>query len=246
MSQSTYDTISDFYVDFVAQNVNQPDSTLSIATRTLLSVVGPVEHKIVCDLGCGEGHLARLMAKQGAQVTGIDISAKLLARGCAQNASEQIIFVQDDAQTLASCDAQMFDLVVSNLALMDIPDLQATYAAVYRVLRPKGRFVFSITHPCFQSPHMVVEPGTDNSRVACRISQYVEEGIWYSANQAGVRGQVGAHHRILTTYVNSLIKSGFTLEQIEEPTLPVGDYDSPHSQLQMHVPSLLVVSAYRE
>ena len=246
MSQSKYDTISDFYVDFVAQNVTQPDSALSTAKRTLLSLVGPVEHKTVCDLGCGEGHLARLLATQGAHVTGVDISAKLLDQGRAQATLEQIIFIQDDAQTLASCGDQTFDLVVSNLALMDIPDLQATYAVVYRVLRPKGRFVFSITHPCFQSPHMSVEPSTDNSRVACRVTHYAEEGFWRSTNQAGVRGQVGAHHRTLATYLNSLINVGFTLEQIEEPTLPIGDYDKPHSQLQMYVPSLLVVSACLE
>ena len=45
--------------------------------------------------------------------------------------------------------AASFDLVVCNMALMDIKDYAAAIREAARVLKPGGEFVFSILHPCF-------------------------------------------------------------------------------------------------
>ena len=63
-----------------------------------------------------------------------------------------IRYLVDDAQSLASLGDESFDLVVCQLALMDIPDLEAVLAAVARVLKEGGSFVFVIGHPCFLAP----------------------------------------------------------------------------------------------
>jgi hypothetical protein len=102
------------------------------------------------------------------------------------------------------------------MALMDIPDLAATYQAIHRVLRAGGWFVFSITHPCFQSPHAQWIP-SDDGTVSRRIVTYFEEGFWRSGNPDGVRGKVGAYHRTLSSYLNELLRTGFDLARIVEP-----------------------------
>ncbi len=75
-----------------------------------------------------------------------------LARGKGSVPDCEVSFVVDDAQRLAAFDADSFDGVTSQLALMDIPDLEATLSAVHRVLEPGGWFVFVIVHPCFSRP----------------------------------------------------------------------------------------------
>ena len=244
MSHAAYDAIVDDYAAFVERNLADPASVLSVATRGLLDLAGPVTGLAVCDLGCGEGHLARYLAGQGAQVVGVDISAALLQLARARSGSD-VRFVQDDAQQLRTLADGGFDLIVSNLALMDIPDLPATYAAVRRILRPGGRFVFAVTHPCFQAPGARIETDATGNFRARSISRYTEEGFWRSDNPIGIRGKVGAYHRTLATYANELLAAGFTLMRLAEPGPPEGEYGDPYTQAQVQVPAVLVVEARR-
>jgi hypothetical protein len=114
------------------------------------------------------------------------------------------------------------------MALMDIPNLARTFSNVWRVLATGGSFVFSITHPCFQTPGSRQIELENNAADAERaheersgagrlVWEYFEEGFWRSDNPAGVRWRVGAHHRRLDTYINTLIDAGFLLERILEP-----------------------------
>ena len=45
------------------------------------------------------------------------------------------------------------------------------------------------------------------------VRGYFREGFWRSDNPNGVRGQAGAYHRTLSTYVNAIPGAGFTIEQ---------------------------------
>jgi hypothetical protein len=99
---------------------------------------------------------------------------------------------------------------------MDIPDLEATLQAAWRVLRPRGWFVFTITHPCFQAPHSTWVTRADGS-TSREIRGYFEQVYWHSKNVAGLRGKVGAYHRTLSTVINTTIRAGFTIEHMAEP-----------------------------
>jgi SAM-dependent methyltransferase len=152
----------------------------------------------------------------GAEVIGVDLSADLIEIAQGEEFSNDIKYIVDDAQTLSSIEDEHFDLVVCNLALMDIPDLHKTLKTVWRILRTEGTFVFSITHPCFEAPHAQWVTAPDG-KVSREISNYVEEGFWRSNCSEGVRGKVGAQHRMLSTYINTLAQTGFRIIQIVEP-----------------------------
>src|SRR5690606_39005882 len=109
--------------------------------------------KKICDLGCGQGELSRRLAEAGGVVTGIDFSQKLL--DIAQNypSSVSIDWIHDDAQELKKVPSEQFDIVVSNLVLMDVPDFQKVFQSSYRILKHDGIMIWIIMHPCFQSPH---------------------------------------------------------------------------------------------
>jgi ubiquinone/menaquinone biosynthesis C-methylase UbiE len=220
-----YDAIAPWYDQMVHSNSLAGDEML----RHLLDLIGPIQGQQLCDLACGQGYVARALAQQGAHVTGIDLSSELIAIALRDEASDPlgITYLVDDATTLTTLTDACFDGVVCNLALMDIPDLEVTFRSVWRILRPAGWFVFAITHPCFAAPHAEWRTSPDGV-ISREIFTYLTEGFWRSTNPKGVRGQVGAYHRTLTTYLNTLIQTGFALERTAEPqargSVPVPGY----------------------
>ena len=139
-----YDAIAAWYGEQVRDGLLH-----DLALPALLDVIGGVANRDVCDLAWGQGVVARLLAARGARVTGLDISAALLAiaRDYEATAPPGIAYRRDDAQRLDSVPSATFDGVACNMALHDIPDLAACCNAVARILRPGGWFAFAVTHP---------------------------------------------------------------------------------------------------
>lgn len=96
----------------------------------------------VLDVGCGNGALSRAAAARGATVTGVDISAPMLARARERATAEglAIDFVEADAQVHAF--AEPFDAVVSRFGVMFFADPEAAFANLAAALRPGGRLAF--------------------------------------------------------------------------------------------------------
>lgn len=119
------------------------------------ALCGEVAGLRVLDVGCGSGYLARGMARRGARVTAFDISPRMIELAREREAAEPLGIdyrVLDAAETGDAFAAASFDLAASCLALQDMPDPAAALHGVRRVLRPGGRFVASITHPCTDTP----------------------------------------------------------------------------------------------
>lgn len=213
-SDSPYDAIADWY----QATLQEGSPVQAVGLPALLELAGDVAGLTVCDLACGTGVAARELARRGATVTGTDISSPLLA--IAEEKEKQdalgIVYRQGDAQSLELWDNAAFGGIVCNLALMDIVDLNACLKTVSRLLRPSGWFVFTITHPCFQMPDSRWT-GKRGGIVKREVRGYFKEGWWRSDNPHGVRGQVGAFHRILSTYVNALTEAGLAIETMREP-----------------------------
>jgi ubiquinone/menaquinone biosynthesis C-methylase UbiE len=214
MTTSSYDSIADWY----DESVRSGSLIYDLFVPVLFELIGNIQGKRVCDLACGQGVIARQLARQGASVVGVDVAEKMLkfARRNEETEPLSISYLHDDAQTLSSIADATFDGVVCNMALMDITDMNATFRTVRRVLREGGWFVFSMTHPCFQTPTSTWAYKEDGT-VYREIRGYFAEGFWRSDNPRGVRGQVGAFHRMLSTYLNALADAGFLLERLVEP-----------------------------
>src|SRR3989449_2856462 len=108
--------------------------------------------------GSGTGYLSRLLADRGAKVAGVDHSAKLLAVARRQESLDPrgVDYSEGDLARLPQFGDETFDLIVSNVVLQDVVRYQEAFREFHRVLRPGGRLLFSITHPCFERP----VPGT--------------------------------------------------------------------------------------
>ena len=213
----SYDAIADWYDEYVRSEPLLYEVVIP-ATLQLIGETGLLDGRVICDLACGQGVIARELALRGAFVTAIDISERLLAlaRDKPVATPHAITWRLDDAQVGRTLADASFDGVVCNMALMDIPDLAAVLRTVARILRPGGWFVCSITHPCVQAPHSSWVTRADGT-VARESGDYFAEGFWRPVGAPGVRGRVGAYHRTLSSYLNALGAAGLTLDRALEP-----------------------------
>lgn len=99
-----------------------------------LELLDPRAHERILDVGCGDGALTRKMVERGASVVGIDSSPELVAAALAAGIDARRM----DAADMAF-DAE-FDAAFSNAALHWMLDKERVAAAIFRALKPGGRF----------------------------------------------------------------------------------------------------------
>jgi ubiquinone/menaquinone biosynthesis C-methylase UbiE len=114
----------------------------------LVEALGPQPGERWLDVGCGAGNLAELAAGAGADVTGIDLSPRLIgvAKERAEAGGYEIEYRVGDAEALDVEDAS-FDKVVSSVGMIFAPDHEAVAGELARVTRPGGRLGFSAWTP---------------------------------------------------------------------------------------------------
>ena len=218
----------------------------------LLRVLGPVRGLRVLDLGCGNGYLSRRFARAGARVVGVDASAAIVRRAKARESAEPlgITYRVADAAHLDFLPGGAFDVVVSNMALMDIEDADGAIREAGRVLTAGGRLVASISHPCFDqgtSSTWLLERSFRSLRVSRRITRYrhpfSEETPWGIEDRAVT---TLAYHRPLSWYARAFAEAGLLLRGLEEPE-PTREFveGSPQGPFVVEIPLHLVLEAVK-
>ena len=222
----------------------------------LIRVVGNCDGKAVLDLGCGNGYLSRVFARRGARVTAVDSSPRMVKNAKARDPgnSLKINYITSDAARLKMVDDDSFDLVFANMSLMDIEDGEGAIREVNRVLKPGGRFVASISHPCFDNGSnsgWVSEKSTlESPKVFRRIRSYrspfSEEIPWRIGEKE--RKYTRSFHRPLNWYARVLHSNGMSIVSLEEPepTKELLDKEDPMTAAGfLEAPLHLVIEAVK-
>ena len=190
----------------------------------LLKLLGSVKGRRVLDIACGNGYLSRRLARQGALVTAIDASATIIAIAQEYEVEEPlgITYYNRDAACLDILEDESFDIALCNMGLMSVRDTERAIHETARVLKPKGRFIASISHPCFdpiESALWVIERAYPTTTVWRKIGRYREVFSGWVLWRTGKDGvtKTREYHRPLSWYFRALKSAGFVVTALEEP-----------------------------
>jgi SAM-dependent methyltransferase len=164
------------------------------------------------DVGCGEGRFCRMLKAAGIRTTGIDPTPQLLETARRRDPSGDYRFGR--AEKLEFAEAS-FDLVVSYITLVDIPDFRAAICEMARVLKPGGALLLanltSFVSAC--ATQGWIKDG-DGRHLYFPVDRYLEEfPSWLE--WAGIR--IVNWHRPLSAYMAALLDCGLALTFFSEP-----------------------------
>jgi len=134
--------------DLWAEIYDSEDNPLiALEQEQIRAVLGPVAGLRILDLGCGTGRHSLPLAHAGAEVTGVDFSARMLDQARRKPGADRVRFLRHDIHSHLPFGDSEFDRVLCALALEHVRDLRAVFGEMRRVTRPAGRVIVSEMHP---------------------------------------------------------------------------------------------------
>jgi len=180
-------------------------------------LLGNVQGKKVLELGCGGGQNAIVLAKWGANVTGVDQSARQLDHAHKIASQEGVIirFLRANVETIPELEDNYFDLILSSHALNYVEDIQAVFQECRRLLKPSGKLVICLSHPI---SNLVWEPlEVDDFSLLQRADYFKKTVEWDWDFPDGTTIPFESRNWTLEDIINGLLNADFRLERVREP-----------------------------
>jgi len=154
---AVWDSIAEWWDDQIGDGNVTQDLLVGPAQERLLDLQ-PGER--ILDIGCGAGRFTRRMAANDISIIAIDQSSVFLKRA-KKRTSEGDAAISDridyrlinatDGDAMLALGEQGFDAAVAILAIMDMASITPLFQTLTKLLKPGGRFVWSVTHPAFNA-----------------------------------------------------------------------------------------------
>jgi SAM-dependent methyltransferase len=222
VTAAVWDALAEWWDDAIGDG-NPTQDLLVEPTQERLLALSPGEE--VLDIACGAGRFTRRMAAAGARVVAFDHAAAFIARARRRTppdlgrSIDYRVLDAHDRRALLGLGEQRFDAAVCTMALMDMASITPLLSTLPRLLRPGGRFVFSVTHPVFNSgdARLMAETAAVDTRISIKVTDYLTPRV---AREIAVPGQpLEQHcfHRPLSMLLNACFDHGLVLDRLEEP-----------------------------
>ncbi|WP_240770448.1 class I SAM-dependent methyltransferase [Nocardioides sp. GY 10127] len=186
-------------------------------TEERAGVLGDVAGKDVLEVGSGAGQCSRWVRSRGGRGFGLDLSHRQLqhSRRLDEATGLAVPSVRGTATDLPFADGS-FDVVFSSFgALQFVADIDVAVDEVVRVLRPGGRFAFSITHP---TRWMFADDPGEEGLVASQ--SYWDRRPYVEVDEGSGEVSYVEHHRTLGDWVSLLADRGLVIRRLLEPEWP--------------------------
>lgn len=186
------------------------------------SLLSDVKGKNVLCIGCGTGEEVNYLNGLEAEVMGIDISEGMLK--VAKNNFPNLKFKQMDMMEL-DFPKKSFDLVYSSLAFHYTDNLKKLFEGVFKILKNKGKLLFSTTHPFFD-PAVIFKLNGEKYHVIghsrnLKTKKLTTYGNYFKENKMkqdwGNNFIVNFEHKTISTWINDLTETKFKILKVVEP-----------------------------
>lgn len=219
----------------------------------LLEACGEVAGLRVLDLGCGQGWFSRQLARRGARVVGVDLSAAMLAHARRHEDEEPlgIEYVElDAARDPGRWPPGSFDLGTACMALHDMADAQGAIRGSWRVLSEGGRLVFSLPHPFSEMAHREWERDQAGTKLSLKVDGYFEGGadtLQWDMPRLRYPWETPRWRLTLSEWTGLVREAGFVLVGLREPR-PTANQVARRPELEdcRRLPYFLVIEAAKE
>ncbi|HMQ31317.1 MAG TPA: class I SAM-dependent methyltransferase [Chloroflexaceae bacterium] len=218
---TSWDDLADWYDGWAGAG---SEHHRALAIPAVLELLALRQGERLLEIGCGPAPLAPAVARAGASYTGVDLSPRMVAHARARH-GRRGRFLVADAGDLAACPklgAGAFDAAVFLLSLQNIEPLEPALASAAWALRPGGRLVLLLTHPCFRIQRQSGW-GWDAGRKLRyrRVDRYLTPlRVPLRPPSSGRGAPASSFHRPLGAYVNGMAAHGLALDGMREVARP--------------------------
>ncbi len=184
-------------------------------------LLGPLETlrgERVLEIGAGAAQCSRWLRSQGVDAVATDVAEGMVAAAAELDARTgvSVPMTVADARALPFPGGS-FDVAFTAFgAIPFVPDADAVHGEVARVLRPGGRWVFSVTHPLRWA-----FPDDPTTAGLTAVRSYFDRTPYVEADEAGAP-TYAEFHRTVGDHVRELVGAGFIVRDLVEPAWPEG------------------------
>ena len=201
-----------------------------------LQLFPDVKGKYILDAACGPGKYAELLMQKGAEIIGLDISAKMIDFAKMRNNNKGKFLVHDLTEPIYMLEDGSCDIVLCALAMHYLEDWNFTIKEFYRVLKPNGILIISIEHPFFDY-------------ILFNSKNYFEvENAKYIWKDFGQPVEVNSYRRPLNECITPLTDNGFYIDKLVEPkpTKEFEQLDPKHYRELNEFPAFMCIRAVKK
>lgn len=220
----------------------------------VIKLLKPEPNHRVLDAACGQGVLARLLASKGVKVTAFDASKELIDAARAHTPDNAVQYqVLDATKNFANfIPAGVFDSAACVLAIQNIHPIQPLCQGVAEALKPGGRFVIAMMHPCFRGPKETHWGWDDRNRVQYRrVDRYLLPRKAPIVTHPGQResAYTWSFHKPIEAYVKALRNAGLLIDAVEEweshKTSQPGPRQAAENTARKEIPMFMAIRAIK-
>lgn len=216
--------VADWYDQLVGEEGSEFHREIVLPGAMRLLAVKPGDE--VLDIACGQGVLCRLLSRQGVASVGIDAAPDLIRMAKDRNAQLPADAIKPVYQTgdvrdlsgLAENDKGGFAAAACLLAIQNIHPIAPIFRGVARLLRPMGRLVIVMMHPCFRGPRETSWDWDAKNMVQYRrVDRYLTpRKIPIVTHPGKGKDYTWTFHKPIEAYVKALRNAGLLVDALEE------------------------------
>ncbi len=192
-------------------------------TPAFLNMLPDITNSTGLDIGCGDGHNSRLVARLCKSLVAIDVADKFIQINLNNPVPSNLIFKKINATNLPFPN-EYFDFVIATMSFMDMPDFEKVLSEVHRVLAPSGFLQFSLIHPAFNEHLGRWVKDEEGEVLGFLMKDYFKESMgeiheWQHLHSPSSmkKFKVPRFSKPLSKWLNALVRSGFLLDEVCEP-----------------------------